>query len=159
MPRLVILALLFGPLLSAADKYNGPRPPKPDMLYLVHADNLVPTETAEAKEESSKKDETTYTMPGPTSSARTPLAEPIFLLESDRVMADRLELYRWEVKNGRRELAMNKARKRAANKPLHVSVTRLDGNLYRIEAAEPLENGQYSLSPNDSNRVFCFEVF
>jgi len=30
---------------------------------------------------------------------------------------------------------------------------------YRIEASETLENGQYSISPNDSNHVFCFEVY
>jgi hypothetical protein len=158
MRLMLTAALLFAPVAGAADKYDGPRPPKADLPYLVHADNLIPTEAAEAKEES-KKDETTYTMPGVSSPARTPLAEPIFILESDRVLPDRLELYRWEVKNGRRELALSKARRRGNNKALHLQVTRLEGNLYRVEASEPLENGEYSLSPNDSNRVFCFEVF
>ncbi len=158
MQRILVLAVLLASLVLAADQYTGPRPPKPDLPYLVHADNLIPTEAAEAKEDS-KKDDTTYTLPGVSSPARTPLAEPIFLIESDRVSADRLELYRWEVKNGHRELALSKARRRGNNKALYLSVTRVDGNLYRVEASEPLENGEYSLSPNDSNRVFCFEVF
>ena len=120
--------------------------------------NLVATEAAEAKQESGKKDETTYTLAGANSPARTPLAEPIFLIESDKVLPERLELYRWDVKNGRRELSMNKGKKNGA-RPLHLSVTKLDGRLYRVEPSEPLADGQYSLSPNDSNRVFCFEVY
>ena len=142
-----------------ADKYDGPRPPKPDMLYLVHADNLVPTEAAEAKEESGKKDEATYTMPGAGSPARTPLAEPIFLIEADKILPERLELYRWDVKNGRRELSMSKGKRKGGARALHLSVTKLDGRLYRVEASEPLEDGEYSVSPSDSNRVFCFEVY
>ena len=159
MPRLVAVTLMLAASAFAADKYDGPRPPKPDLLYLVHADNLIPTEAADAKEESSKKDETTYTVPGASSSARTPVAEPVFLIEADKILPERLELYRWDVKNGRRELAMSKGRKRGGSRPLHLSVTRLEGKLYKVEASEPLDNGQYSVSPNDSNRVFCFEVF
>jgi hypothetical protein len=158
MPRFLAI-LILGSAAFAADKYDGPRPPQPDLLYLVHADNLIPTEAAEAKEESSKKDETTYLVPGASSPARTPLAEPIFLIEADKVLPERLELYRWDVKNGRRELAMSKGRRRGGSRPLHLSVTRLEGKLYKVEASEPLEDGEYSLSPNDSNRVFCFEVF
>jgi len=158
MQRLLTLILILATAALAAEKYDGPRPPKADMLYLVHADNLIPTEAAEAKEDS-KKNDTTYTLPGVNSSARTPLAEPIFLIESDRISPERLELYRWDVKNGRRELALSKARGKNNAKALHLSVTRIEGNLYRVEASEPLDNGEYSLSPNDSNKVFCFEVF
>lgn len=158
MQRPLTLILILATAALAADKYDGPRPPKADLLYMVHADNLIPTEAAEAKEES-KKNDTTYTLPGVSSPARTPLAEPIFLIESDRISPDRLELYRWDVKNGRRELALSKARGKNNAKALHLSVTRIDGNLYRVEASEPLDNGEYSLSPSDSNQVFCFEVF
>ena len=66
------------PWPSGADDYTGPRPPKPDVLYLVHASNLVPTEVTEAQQEG-KKDDTTFSVAGAASSARTPLAEPIFL--------------------------------------------------------------------------------
>ena len=151
--------LVVTPALRAADKYSGPRPPQTDVPYLLHADNLVPTETSEAKEQSSKKDETTYSIDGANSTARTPLAEPIFLIVSDKLQADRLELYRFDVKNGKRELTIAKGKRRGGSRPLHLTVTKVDGRLYRVEASEPLENGQYSLSPSDSNRVFCFEVF
>jgi hypothetical protein len=158
MPRFLAILLLASAAL-AADKYEGPRPPQPDLLYLVHADNLIPTEAAEAKEESSKKDETTYLMPGASSPARTPLAEPIFLIQAEKVLPERLELFRWDVKNGRRELTMSRGKRKGGSRPLHLTVTRLEGKLYKIEASEPLDDGEYSVSPNDSNRVFCFEVF
>ena len=121
------------------------------MLYLVHADNLVPTEALDAKEESG-----VYVVQGASSPARTPLAEPIFLIESDKVIPERLELYRWEVKGGRRELATAKGKRKGSVRPLHLSVNKVDGKLYRVEASETLDNGEYSLSPNDSNKVFCF---
>jgi hypothetical protein len=38
-------------------------------------------------------------------------------------------------------------------------VTPLGGHLYKIEADEHLDDGEYSLSPNDSNTVFCFAVY
>jgi len=38
-------------------------------------------------------------------------------------------------------------------------VTRLDSDLYRIEVGESLEPGEYSLSPEGSSQVFCFQVF
>lgn len=158
MQRLLLLILILAPAAWTAGKYDGPRPPKPDMLYLVHADHLIPTEAAEAAGDS-KKDDTNYTLPGASSPARTPLAEPIFLIETDRIVPERLELYRWEVKGGRRELSLSKARRKNNAKALHLSVTHIEGNLYRIEASEPLDDGEYSLSPSDSNRVFCFEVF
>ena len=142
--------MLAGLAAWSAD-YTGPKPPKPDTLYLVHADNLIPTEAAEAKQE---KD--TYSVQGATSSAKTPLAEPIFLLQSDKLSPETLELYRFEVKGGKRELTINKRRGARA---LHLSVTKLDRGLYRVEAAEPLENGEYGLSPNGSNRVFCFQIY
>ena len=69
-------------------------------------------------------------------------------------------LYRWDVKGGRRELSIGKgAKRKGGSKALHLSVNKLDGRLYKVEASEPLENGEYSLSPNDSNKVFCFEVY
>jgi Tol biopolymer transport system component len=128
------------------------------MVYLVHADNLIPTEVAEAKQES-KKNESTYTIAGTASPARTPLAEPIFLIQSAKIQPDRLELYRLDVKSGHREVTTAQRRIRGGPRPLRLTVTRLDGGLYRIEASETLENGEYSLSPNDSNHVFCFEVY
>lgn len=160
--RLVLALFSFGLCLLTlpvgAQSYKGPRPAQSDVVYLVHASNLIPTEVAEAKEDS-KKNTVTYTVPGVSSSARTPLAEPIFMLLSDRISAETLELYRMDVKNGQREVSTTQRRTRGGQRPYRVSVTRLDRGLYRLEASETLENGEYALSPSGSNKVFCFEVY
>jgi hypothetical protein len=145
---------LFTAAIAFGQAYTGPRPPKPDMVYLVHADNLVPTEAAEARQE-----KLTFIVAGTTSTARTPLAEPIFLLEADKIQAQSLELYKMEVKGGKREVTVVQRRTRGGPRPVRLTVTHLDGKLYKIEAAEELENGEYALSPNGSNTVFCFEVY
>lgn len=155
--RYLFPILLLATLAVHADDYTGPRPPKPDVLYLVHASNLVPTEVTEASQEG-KKDDTTFSVAGATSSARTPLSEPIFLLRSEKIKPDALELYRFEVKNGRRQLTLSKKRKDTSG-PFHLSITKLDKDLYRVEADEALENGEYSLSPSGSNAVFCFQIY
>jgi hypothetical protein len=141
-----------------AQKYDGPRPPQKDVVYLLHASNLVATEVQEAQQEG-KKDSTTYSVPGATSSARTPLAEPMFVLASDKISAESLELYKFDVKNGKRELTMQEKRRRGGPRPFRVSVTRLENGLFKLEASETLENGEYGLSPSGSNRVFCFQVY
>jgi hypothetical protein len=41
----------------------------------------------------------------------------------------------------------------------HLRVTRLVEHLFRVEASESLENGEYALTPSGDNRVFCFEVY
>lgn len=155
--RYVFSIMLLAALAFGAEEYTGPRPPKPDVLYLVHAANLIPTEVTEATQEG-KKDDSTFSVPGAASSARTPLAEPIFLLRSEKIKPDSLELYRFEVKNGRRQLTLSKKRKESSG-PFHLSITKLDKDLYRVEADEALENGEYSLSPNGSNAVFCFQIY
>lgn len=152
------LLMLTAAGMAFGQKYTGPHPPKPDVVYLVHADNLIPTEVTEAKQES-KKNEIMFTVPGTSSPARTPLAEPIFIIEADKIQAQSLELYKMEVKNGRREVTMTQKRTRGGPRPVRVSVSRLDGKLYKIEADEAIENGEYALSPNGSNIVFCFEVY
>ncbi|MGE5647014.1 MAG: hypothetical protein ACM336_14605 [Acidobacteriota bacterium] len=155
------LPLLLCAGLAAAqnqEAYNGPRPPKPDVPYLMHADNLVETEVGEAKESQKGKNETAYVIPGVSSPARTPLAEPIFLFESDKIAPDSLGLYRLEVKGGNRQVVISQKKK---DRPLRLMVTHLTGRLYRIEVNEGmgLENGEYSLSPQGANTVFCFEVY
>jgi hypothetical protein len=44
-------------------------------------------------------------------------------------------------------------------RPRRLNVKPLGGSLYRIEVDESLENGEYGLSPADSNQVFCFQVY
>ena len=151
-----ILLLAFAVVLTAtAQKYAGPRPPKADLPYLKHAENLVPTEAVEAKEEK-KKDDILYIVEGANSSAKTPLASPIFLLQADKLVPARLQLYKLDSKSGRREILFSP---KHPPKAIRVDITRLATDLYRIEVNESLEPGEYSLSPEGSNQVFCFQVF
>jgi len=151
----LVVALCALPLL--AQKYSGPRPPKPDILYLLHADNLTPTDVAEAKQES-RKDGDTYTIAGANASAKTPMASPIFLLHSEKLDPSRLQLYKLESKGAQREIRFPK--KKGGPVPIRIEVTRLSqDNIYRIEVDESLENGEYSLTPEGSNDVFCFQVY
>jgi hypothetical protein len=150
-----IVLLCAFPLL--AQKYSGPKPPKPDLPYLVHADNLVETESAQAEQQEGKN-ETTYVIPGATSKARTPLSSPVLLILTDQLQADKLQLYKLESKGGQRQILFLRKKKQVA-RPARLNVTHLDENLYRIEVDEILENGEYSLTPPDSNKVFCFQVY
>ncbi len=151
------LLLLAAIGLSGAEKYTGPLPPKPDVPYLLHATNLVETELGQAREESRKND-TNYVIAGASSPARTPLAEPIFIIDAQKSSPERFELYRLEVKGGNREVTFSN-RRRGGNRPLHLAVTPLGGRLFKSEVDEPLENGQYALSPSGDNRAFCFEIY
>ncbi len=156
MMRRILPLLAAAVCLASAQKYDGPVPPKADLPYLKHASNLVPTEDADAKEQKGKKDDVTYIISGANSSAKTPLASPIFLMQSDKIVADKLGLYRLDVKGDHREIVFSQKKQ---PKPIRIEVNRVSGNLYRIEVDESLEPGEYSLSPEGSNRVFCFQVY
>lgn len=151
----LMILLCAAPL--AAEKYSGPRPEKPDVPYLVHANNLVATEVAEAKEEDRKND-IVYVIPGAASPARTPLASPILLILTDQLQAEKLQLFQVQSKGGQREILFSRKKKMVA-RPIRMNVDRLDDNLYKLEIDEPLENGEYSLTPEGSNQVFCFKVY
>jgi hypothetical protein len=152
------LALGAAALGKAQDeKYSGPVPPKRDVPYLLHADNLIETEVANANQSSSKGDDV-FSVPGETSTARTPLAEPIFLLAADKLSPESVGLYRFEVSKGRRQISIGRKRGKGA-KVFHTSVRNLAPGLFRIEAAQYLENGEYCLSPEGENMAFCFTVF
>jgi hypothetical protein len=152
--RFLLLAIAVVPT-ATAQKYAGPRPPQADLPYLKHAENLIPTEALEAKEEKNKGD-TLYIIDGANSSAKTPLASPIFLLQAAKLVPERLQLFKLDSKNGRREILF--APRHPPN-AIRVEVTRLGSDLYRIEVDESLEPGEYSLSPEGSKQVFCFQVF
>ena len=153
LPLFVLVALSA----AAQGKYSGPRPPKPDVPYIKHADSLVATEASDAKEEKQKKEDILYIISGASASAKTPLASPIFLLQTDKLNADRLGLYKLDVKNGRREILFGP---RKQPRSFRMEVTRIaPDNLYRLEVSESLEPGEYSLSPEGSNQVFCFAVY
>jgi hypothetical protein len=156
MRKCSIILLLCG--AAWAQKYDGPRPPKKDVIYLVHADNLVPTEIGDQKEEG-KKGDPVYTFPGTSSPARTPLAEPIFIIDSESIRPDSVELYRMDVRSGHREVKVSGGSRRSGTKALRLSVTKLDRGLYKLEASETLDPGEYALSPSSGSHVFCFEVY
>lgn len=162
MPRsLFRTALLIGSLACAAfpQKYSGPRPPKPDRLYLLHAASLVETEVAEAKEEK-RKDDTVYVVDGSASTVKTPLAEPIFLIESKSILPEKLQLYKLDVnKAGKREIVFSTKRRKDGPRPLHLTLKRLGEGVYRVEANEFLQNGEYAVTPEGSNTVFLFQVY
>jgi hypothetical protein len=151
----VFAAGLFVAAVPAAEKYTGPVPPKPDVLYLLHASTLVETEVAEAREEGKNNDK--FVISGASSSARTPLAEPIFLISTQQLSPESFELYRLETKGGNREVSLNSGRRNSH--ALHLSVRPLSGHLYRVEVDQPLENGEYVITPSGDNHSFCFEIY
>jgi hypothetical protein len=154
-----ILPLCFAAAFAVSAqplKYTGPVPPKPDVPYLKHADSLLSTDAGQATEEKKKNNEILYIIPGPAATARTPLASPLFLMESSKIIPEKLGLFKLEVKNGRRELV---ATPKKPLTPIRLEVTKLTGNLYKIEVDESLEPGEYSLSPDGTNDVFCFQVY
>jgi hypothetical protein len=157
--RIFALAVTLAATL-AAQKYDGPRPPKPDVPYLLHASKLVPTDAGEAKEEK-RKDGTAYITPGATAKARTPLAEPIFLFETKTLAPEKLSLYKLDVKPGGREVFFyeNPKKRKDSSKALRLSAVRVTQGLYRLEPTEPLADGEYALTPEGSNTVFTFTIY
>lgn len=153
--RIVPLLLVVFFAASAQQKYTGPRPPKPDLPYLKHAETLVATESGTAREEKVKND-VLYVIDGASSPAKTPLASPIFLIEVDKLSPDKLGLYKLETKNGHREILFGPKKQPRA---IRIEVSKIADKLYRIEVGDSLENGEYSLTPEQSNQVFCFQVY
>ena len=143
---------------AVAQKYDGPRPAKPDIPYIRHAESLLATEVTDAMEEH-RKDDILYVVSGPASTVKTPLASPILLFLSDKIGPDKLQLFKLETKNGRREILFSHKKKQTAM-PIRIDVTKLSSEgLYRIEVVSSLDKGEYSLTPDGSNQVFCFQVY
>ena len=138
----IAVGLLLAGALWAQSKYSGPRPQKPDTPYLVHATTLVETEAGEALEEKTKDFAINY-ISSSSSPARTPLAEPIFLVAAEKLEVRKLELYPMEVKGGRRQVAFptNPKKQKDAPRPIRLSLASLEPGLFRIEASESLPNG------------------
>jgi len=151
------LIVFVSAMLLLGQKYTGPQPEKADLPYLIHADDLVPTEATEAKEET-RKDETLFVIEGASSSVATPLASPAFLIRADQLAPDKLEIYKLESKNGRREILFTRKKKQMA-KPIRCTVNRVGEDLFRLEVDESLGKGEYSITPSGSNQVFCFRVY
>src|SRR5262249_30984079 len=133
LARIGLIGILFLSVLPA-QKYSGPRPAKPDLPYIIHADSLLATEAAEAKEEKRKED-LAYIVPGAESSAKTPLAGPAFVFQTDKIPAEKFQLYRFDVKNGHREVFFSHKGKGSA-RPRRINVSPLGGGLFKIDVEE-----------------------
>jgi hypothetical protein len=149
--------IVFAIGVAAQTTYTGPRPDKKDVPYLVHAAALVQTEIARSTP-IPDGDRTIWSIPGESSLAKTPLALPMFIIDSTAVVPARLRLYPFEPKDGRRRLTLsNKGQGEA--EPILITVSNVSGTLYRIETVNEIPNGEYCLTTPGSNRFFCFSVF
>lgn len=149
--------LAFG---QAAKKWSGPRPEKPDVPFLLHVNQLVETESGMATE-SKSKDGTLYSVPGAASPVKTPLPEPVFLFQAGKINPERMTLFRMESKGGSRTLLLPDPgkRKRDSARPVFMLITAFDKGLFKLEVNEFLADGEYCLSPDGSNQVFCFSAY
>lgn len=153
-------AVVLAALPAAGQEKNRlglPNPPKPDRPYLIHGGSLIEVEPLEANEEE-KKNELRFWAPGATSNARTPLAGPEFLFEWVEIDPAAFQLYGFEVVNGRREILYRKKKKIVA-RPYFLDIERIDGKVVRIRVNGSLPPGEYGLTPQGRNDVFCFTVF
>jgi hypothetical protein len=155
--RLFALAILFVTVVIARQDYSGLRPPRKDTVYLVHADELIATEADVATKQASE-DDVTYIVAGERSKARTPLASPTLVIDAENLSAEKLRLFRLDVRNGHREVSFHYDGKGGAI-PLRVAIANVAKRLYRIDVLDSLIAGEYALSPDGANDVFCFEVF
>ncbi|MGQ9918370.1 MAG: hypothetical protein ACUVS7_13205 [Bryobacteraceae bacterium] len=145
---------------QSSRKYTGPRPEKPDVPYLLHASRLIEVEKSVAAE-SKIKEGTLYTVPGAESPVKTPVPEPIFLFRAGKINPESLALYRMTPRGGSRTLLFppEGKRRKEGPRPVFILVTMLEPGLYRVEVNEPLQDGEYCLSPQGSNDVFCFSEY
>lgn len=153
--RLVTFATLLvaGPALAA----DLPKPPKGDVPYVIHATSLMEIEVNQAGQEETKK-ETIFHVPGTNSTARTPLGFPEFLFAPESIDPRTLQLFEMTPGKGRREILYRKKKKILAQ-PLILEVqdTEMDG-VVKIRVKSPLRPGEYCLTPDGTNDVFCFAV-
>ena len=156
--KTLCLLLLSAAWMRCDEKYSGPVPPKPDLPYLLQVKKLSEVEIGKARQER-RKDDTVSIIAGPGSSARTPLPEPIFILDARELEPQKIELFHLEVKDGNREVSLPSKDHTGASQPLHLRITPLGEHLYKIEASEMLEAGEYALAPTGDNRIFCFEIY
>jgi hypothetical protein len=157
--RVAHLAFFLVLLTAVAGAQNLPDPPKKDTPYLIHATNLLETETSQATEVTDKKWQI-FWVAGAASSARTPLGFPEFLFAQDQVDARSLRLYAFEQVNGRREVLIRKKNKIVVQ-AYYVDVIPQSEGLFKLRVDSSLKPGEYCLTPDGdqgSNTVFCFAV-
>jgi hypothetical protein len=155
----IAMMILLGASVAAQEtnRLGLPNPEKTDLPYLIHGTSLVALEALDAHEEE-KKNELRFWVAGTTSKARTPLAGPEFLFEWVEIDPADLRLYAFEVVKGRREILYRKKKKIVA-RPFFLDIERIDGKVLRIRVNGSLPPGEYGLTPQGTNDVFCFTVF
>ena len=159
MMRVAHLAFFLAVLAAVVGAQNLPDPPKKDTPYLIHATNLLETESNQATEVSDKKAQI-FWVAGAASSARTPLGFPEFLFAQDQVDPRTLRLYAFENVNGRREVLIRK-KKKIVVQAYYIDVTEQAEGLFKLRVDSSLKPGEYCLTPDGdqgSNTVFCFAV-
>ena len=157
---LLILALVLLPVAGAQQRNREVvKPPKTDLSYLIHADNLLPTEHAQAQEDASKKNQVRFWVAGASSSAKTPLAGPSFLFQGETIDPRSLSLFAFEVRNGQREVLFLQKKKKKSAKPFFTSIHPVGEGVVKIQVDASLAVGEYRLTPEGLNDVFCFSVF
>ena len=157
--RVAQLAFFLVLLAAVAGAQDLPEPPKKDTPYLIHATDLLETETNEATEVSDKKAQI-FWVPGAASSARTPLGFPEFLFAQDQVDARSLRLYAFEKVNGRREVLIRKKNKIVVQ-AYYIDVIPQGEGLFKLRVDSSLKPGEYCMTPEGeqgSNTVYCFAV-
>lgn len=142
----------------AQEPYKGPVPDKSDLPFIRHANKLIPTDVGEAKDDSAKGD-TVYSVPGTAATAKTPLTEPSFIVKVEKLNIQQMQLYKMDIKGGQRQLQISAKPKKNGPRAIRISLDPLSTGLYKLEVQEPLENGEYCLSPGGSNTVYCFAVY
>jgi hypothetical protein len=155
--RRVLIGVVLAIALAAQTKKAIPKPEKKDVLYIVHAATLVQTEVVRPAPKDAA-DSTTWSIPGESSLAKTPLALPIFTIDATSIAPDKLQLYQFELKGAHRELTLKKKGVSEAE-PVLITVSNIGGTLFRIETVNDIPNGEYGFTIPGSNQFFCFSVF
>ena len=155
--RRALTGMVLALALAAQTKKPLPKPDKKDVLYIVHAATLVQTEVVRPVPKDAG-DSTTWSIPGESSLAKTPLALPIFTIDAASLAPEKLQLYQFDIKGAHRELTLKK-RGVSEAEPVLITISNISGTLYRVETVNELPNGEYGFTIPGSNQFFCFNVF
>ena len=154
--RCIVCALLLSFGVLAQQRYKGPPPPKKDLPYMVRGDDLVETEPGVAQPRDDGN-QTKYSIPGANSMVKTPRVSPSIVVDVSKIDLRSLQLFQVESKDGHREIVFPKRGK--GPRPIPMVTTRLGGSLFQFDPADDLPKGEYALTPQGSNAVFCFAVY
>lgn len=142
---------------SQTNRLGVKNPPKQDVPFLIHGSDLRELETTAAQEEV-VKNQLKFWIPGTASSVKTPLASPEFLIDSKDLDPRDLQLYGFQVANGRREL-LYRRKKKVVAEPFFLQLDGIEARVVRIRISASLPPGEYGLTPDGSDAVFTFAVF